>query len=158
MIKQKGEELGYRALVEKSIDGGCVDVSLESDRHRIACEISVTSTPEQEVGNVAKCLTAGYERVVLVVSDPKRIGPLSERLSGMLTGDDRARACVQSLPEFFLSLEELGAQAAGRETRVRGIAVKTRFHALTEEEKTSKNQALSEIVGKVIRKSTRRKP
>jgi len=150
MIRQKGVELGYGAFVEKTIDGGCVDVSLESAKHRIACEISVTSTPEQELGNVAKCLTEGYERVAVIVSDPKRIAPLSERLSAMLPQQDRSKVTVQSLPDFFLSLDELGAQAAGRETRVRGMSVKTRYHVPTEDEKTSKRQALSQIVGKCI--------
>ena len=40
---------------------GRVDVALAQGETRIACEISVTTTPEQELQNVRKCLTAGYE-------------------------------------------------------------------------------------------------
>jgi hypothetical protein len=45
---------------EPTPDGkGSVDVALERAGWRLACEISVTSTVEQEVGNIEKCLTAG---------------------------------------------------------------------------------------------------
>jgi len=58
------EEKGYRTIIEKPTpdDSGRVDVSLEKNGREIACEISVTSTCEQELSNIEKCLKAGYER------------------------------------------------------------------------------------------------
>jgi hypothetical protein len=62
LLKQVGEDRGFRATIEQQITGGAgsVDISLERDGKRIACEISVTSTSEQELGNVRKCLAAEY--------------------------------------------------------------------------------------------------
>ena len=61
------------STVEKPIlDGlGSVDVALEKGSRRIACEVSVTTDPAHEVGNVQKCLAAGFETVVLISSEKK---------------------------------------------------------------------------------------
>jgi len=48
LIKRVAEEKSYRAVIEEPTpDGGRIDVGLEQDRRRIACEVSVTSTDEQ---------------------------------------------------------------------------------------------------------------
>jgi len=65
LLKHIAQEQGYRAVIEEpTSDGGRVDVGLEQDGIRIACEISVTSTSEQEIGNIEKCLRAGYDQIV----------------------------------------------------------------------------------------------
>jgi len=78
LIKQAGEAHGYRAVIEKGIlnGQGKVDVSLERDDETIACEISVTSTPEQELENVRKRLKADYRKVVVLASSAKRLKAL----------------------------------------------------------------------------------
>ncbi|MGH8656918.1 MAG: hypothetical protein ACREV4_00085 [Gammaproteobacteria bacterium] len=82
-MKQAGESHGYRAVIEKELlnGQGKVDVSLERDDETIACEISVTSTPEQELDNVRKCLEAGYQKVILLVSSSKRVKTLKDKIS-----------------------------------------------------------------------------
>ncbi len=74
LVKQAGEAQGFRAVIEKDIlnGQGKVDVSLERDDEKIACEISVTSTPEQELENVRKCLKADYLKVVVLAPNAKR--------------------------------------------------------------------------------------
>jgi len=71
LIRRWGEANGWRATVEKSIlDGlGSVDVALERDGQSIACEICVTSTAAYEVGNIQKCLAAGFDHIITVVTD-----------------------------------------------------------------------------------------
>ncbi|MGI0015716.1 MAG: hypothetical protein ACREBU_20055 [Nitrososphaera sp.] len=83
LVKQAGESHGYRAVIEKELlnGQGKVDVSLERDDETIACEISVTSTPEQELDNVRKCLEAGYQKVILLVSSSKRVKTLKDKIS-----------------------------------------------------------------------------
>jgi hypothetical protein len=59
--------LGYRATIEQPTpDGGSVDVVIEHGARRIACEISVTSTVEQELGNLRKCLAAGFTEIFMI--------------------------------------------------------------------------------------------
>ncbi len=66
MIKQIAEKNGYRAVIEEEIPekSGRVDVGLEKDGEKIACEISITTTPEHEFKNIEKCLKAGYNKVL----------------------------------------------------------------------------------------------
>jgi hypothetical protein len=44
------EEGGYRAIIEEALPDGSssVDVGLERDGKKTACQVSVTTTPEQE--------------------------------------------------------------------------------------------------------------
>src|SRR5262249_3120389 len=71
LIKRWAEARGYTVIIEKSIlDGlGSVDVALEKGSLSIACEVSVTTDPDHEIGNVQKCLAAGFETVILVSSE-----------------------------------------------------------------------------------------
>jgi len=57
----------YLAVIEKPTPDGAgqVDMSLQRDEHRIACEVSATSSDEQALGNIEKCLAAGYDQVIL---------------------------------------------------------------------------------------------
>jgi hypothetical protein len=73
LVKRTGEEKGYRATIKKeSLRGlGNVDVALEKDGHSIACEIAITSTVEQVLGNIEMWLAGGFERVTLISSEEK---------------------------------------------------------------------------------------
>ena len=42
---------------------------MNKDDMRVAVEISSTTRPEQEIGNIRKCLEAGYDYVLSVCAD-----------------------------------------------------------------------------------------
>ncbi len=119
VILRMAENYGFRAEIEKSVlDGvGSVDVSLEKENLRIACEVSVTSTIDYETGNVLKCLTAGYDYVVVVVSDQKKLKPLETQLKGSLPPTQAAQIKVCALPDLLTFLRDLTAsedESAGK--------------------------------------------
>ncbi|MEI8233301.1 MAG: type IV secretion system DNA-binding domain-containing protein [Verrucomicrobiota bacterium] len=95
-IKALGEELGFRAVIEKSVlDGaGHVDVSLEREDQKIACEVSVTTNAEHEVANVQKCLDAGYGTVILIVPQKDRLLGLVKTLESCLPEESMQRVHV----------------------------------------------------------------
>jgi hypothetical protein len=66
VISSYAEGKGYRVAIEEPIPGSkeTVDIGLEKDGIRVAVEVSITTRPEHEAGNAAKCLKAGYGRVV----------------------------------------------------------------------------------------------
>ena len=72
-IKKMAEARGYKATIEATTpdEQGRVDVSLEKNKKRIACEIGVTTTKAWEVHNIEKCLAAGYDVVVAVPVDAR---------------------------------------------------------------------------------------
>lgn len=70
-IKKLGQDYGFVSIIEHEIqDGKRIDISLEREGLKIACEVSVTNTVSYEVGNIKKCFEAGYD-MVLVISDNK---------------------------------------------------------------------------------------
>lgn len=68
LVKQLAEERSFKASIEEPIlDGaGRVDVHLSQGERKIAVEISVTTGRDWELQNVEKCLSAGYEEVLVV--------------------------------------------------------------------------------------------
>jgi hypothetical protein len=97
-IKEVAEGLGFRSVIEKPVlDGqGSVDLWLERTGQEIACEISVTTTIDHEVGNVAKCLKAGLPKVAVICLDEERLQKISNAVSGSLDAALAARV------EYFL--------------------------------------------------------
>ncbi len=124
VIKRMAETNGLLAEIEKPIlDGrGQVDVSIESEKIKIAAEVCVT-TADYETHNAQKCLTAGYDHVVIVVSNQKKIPLIKRKLQAEIPVDlaHKVRAC--SLMDLLAFLRQLtgsdqpsrkGKQSSGR--------------------------------------------
>src|SRR5262249_37324721 len=121
LVKRWGESHGYRATVEESLPGGGrADVALRTDDFSLACEISVTSKVEAEVGNALKCLEAGFQEVAVLALKRPRLKKIEAALKAKLPEADLARV-------HFLSPEELFAMLSLRpkvtETVVGGYKV-----------------------------------
>jgi hypothetical protein len=148
LIKKMAEDKGYKATVEQPTpDGqGKVDVSLERDGKKIACEISITSTPDYEMGNIEKCLLAGYEKVVLCAPDKKSLEKIKALAGEKFTGPDKERILFLHPDELFFFFEQEAAKEAGKEERVKGYKVKVRFQPVKEEEKQNKREAVAKVI------------
>ncbi len=111
IIGQIAETYGFRSQIEKIVlDGaGAVDVSLEKENLKIACEVSVTTSAEWEGRNVLKCLKAGYERVVVVASHPKNIPGLTAKIRAVVPVIEQEKIRVFTLGDFLGFLREIGS-------------------------------------------------
>lgn len=127
LIRRWGEANGWRATIEKSIlDGlGSVDVALEREGLSVACEIGVSSSCEHEIGNVQKCISAGFSSVVAIVADKNRMKKMSSLVNSQLAGS--AHQCrvlsPEQLFEFLHSLENQGVVDDRR--HIKGYEVRT---------------------------------
>jgi len=148
LIKKMAEEKGFRATVEQPTpDGqGKVDVSLERDGKKIACEISITSTPDYELGNIEKCLAAGYEKVVLCAPDKKALEKIRSLTSQRLNDQEQGRVFFLNTDELFFFLEEEAAKEAGKEERVKGYRVKVKYQPVNAAEKQTKREAVAKVI------------
>ena len=52
------------------------DLALEKDGVSVACELCITTGFVHELGNVRKCLDAGFNYVVAITPKPDRLGGL----------------------------------------------------------------------------------
>jgi hypothetical protein len=126
LIRRWGHTNGWLATVEQSIlDGlGSVDVALERDGVRVACEISVASKTAYEIDNVRKCVAAGFDHVVAVVAEQREVNRRRAAFSKAL-GDEAERLVVLGPDGVFAHLATLTADhpAPPKESTVRGYAV-----------------------------------
>jgi hypothetical protein len=123
LIKQLGEARGYRATIERQVEGGSIDVALECDQLRVACGVSVTTGAAYEVGSLRNRLAAGFDFAVVVSPDKRvreRIGrTVEEALSG--SEQERIRILVpEELPAFLTELEARAARPRAARRRLQG--------------------------------------
>lgn len=127
LIKRWAEEKGFRAVIEEQIAGGreSVDIALYRGDLRIACEITVTTPLEYEVGNVEKCLAAGFGTVAVISLKKARLAKLDKLLRESLP-PDRYEKVQLFTPEELLSWLA-GQPVEERQGTVRGYKVKVRY-------------------------------
>lgn len=120
VVARMAEHFGFTAEVEKQLaDGGRVDVSVENTDIRIACEISVTTT-DYEIVNTSKCVRAGYDLVVIVAANEKKIPLLESKLRDSMV--DPGTVTVLSLSGFLSLLREMARAKNDPATRARKSA------------------------------------
>lgn len=119
LVKRLAEGKGYRVVIEKQILGGTgsVDVSLEKDDRKIACEISITTSEGHELGNLQKCLAEGYAEVIILSSERKALDKIKKLASHEL-GADALKKVRFFLPEELISHLEAAEvkEARGNQT------------------------------------------
>lgn len=154
LIKKTAEEKGYRAIIEKPTpDGlGKVDVGLERNGKKIACEISLTSTGEQELSNIEKCLKADYDEVILCSPEKKTLGKVEKLTAQKLKESEQQKALFFQPEELFFQLEEQAAGEASKEERVKGYKVKVEFQPVAEAEKRTKREAVAQVIFQALRR------
>ncbi len=158
-IRREAEAWDFTVTAEQTVlDGlGRIDLVLERGERRIACEISVTTTPEHEAGNVAKCLDAGFSEVVLVALNARRKAKLRETLDQAL-GVEAAGVLVLLRDELIVRLANWARQdpAGGRAERAKRGKRQVRFGtsaALDEERVCREDDLLAQLAQAMKRKS-----
>jgi len=148
LIKRIAEEKGFRAKIEKPIlDGkGRVDVELEIGGKKIACEISVTSSPVQELTNIKKCLRAGYEKIILCSPKARNLERTWNLALREFEKADMVNLLFLQPVEVISYLEEMAAPIPSEEKKIKGYKVRIRYQTISEEERTAKREAVAKVI------------
>jgi hypothetical protein len=148
LIKGLAEEAGLRATVEAPLPGGGqVDVLVERGETRIAFEVSVTTPAAHEAQNVAKCLSAGINQVVVVIARPKREHrSFSDAIRENVPAADHENVAFlapEEAPDFLASL----ATPPDPEVRVvKGYRVKGGLVDTSSEDARTRHDAVARII------------
>ena len=140
------EEKGYKATIEEPIPEGRVDVGLLKGGKKIACEISVTTSPEHECANIEKCLKAGYDKVVMVSQDKRSLEKIRVFAKEKLSDSDLEKIMFFEPEELLFFLEEETAKESTKEKRVKGYKVKVNYEPLSSTEKKRKREAVAQVI------------
>ena len=134
LIKRTAESRGYKAIIEDGTPSGKgrVDVSLERNGKRIACEVSVTTGDEWEVHNVEKCLAAGYDQVIVCSNDVKNLQRIREQLEGKLGTSQLKKVLTLEPNEVVQFFDRQIMQESSAEKIVKGYRVKVKYDTSTD--------------------------
>lgn len=107
-IRVQGESLDYSVTIEEFVldGGGRADVVLRRGERTIACEISVTTTVEHEIGNVTKCLKAGFKHVAMICLTRKKADLIRQGVEAAVPETDPARVGYYLCDEFLTTLHD----------------------------------------------------
>jgi hypothetical protein len=154
LVRRWAVSKGWKATVEKEIlDGlGSVDVALERDGESVACEISISTGIDHEIGNIRKCLAAGFGHVALVLPEAKAIARARDAVAAALEKEDAKRVRVCTPEDFFTFADSLQAESSGREETVRGYKVKVQYRAVGDAEEKARKAAISEVILGALKK------
>jgi hypothetical protein len=130
------------------LDGqGSVDLWLERGEQKIACEISITTTIDHEVGNIVKCLKAGVPKVAVICLDEDRLRKISSAVSGSLGPELAARVEYFKPDPFIVFLKALKPPTPQpSETEYAGYKVKRSVPKLSAEEQKQKEDIANRIM------------
>ena len=152
-FKLLAEKLGWRASIEEAVTGGSVDVAFGKGAVTVACEISVTTPVDYEVGNLRKCLAASFTHIVMVSEEPKHLARIEAAAKETFTAAEMNKLRFLEPDGLLGLLEELTAAQAGGENTVKGYRVSTSYKTLSEAEKLNRKEGIGGAVAKAMRRS-----
>ncbi len=154
LVQEIGEENGFLVTINQMVAGGhtSVDVVLERDGWRLACEISVTSNLEQEIASIRECLDSGFHEVAMVLPNERQARKLENALSNALTKEERARVRLLRPEEITGYIEGIETVVCERETTFGGYKVKVRYVRLNPSETARRGRVLAEVMARVLRR------
>jgi hypothetical protein len=107
---------GWEAIPEQEVleGAGRIDVVLRKGAISVACEVSVTTGRQWELGNVEKCMKAGFKQVVVVAEDGKRLARFRQAAHEHWGGLPPGGLHFLSSEGLVDHLDRLAAEAASR--------------------------------------------
>lgn len=152
LISQWALAHGWRADVEEGVlDAmGLVDVALRKGDRSIACEISISTTPEHELGNIQKCLAGGFDQVAVLATEKATLGRIRKAAHESLGGAEQARVQFFQPEELFAWLKEQDSQMPPVTSTVRGYRVKVQYQPPERAVAATKRKAVTQVIAKAL--------
>lgn len=149
LIRRWGASNGWGVSLEESVLSGlgCVDVVIRKNDVAIACEIAVTSPPEHELENILKCLSAGFDHVVSVAPEKRRLSRIRKLARSQLAQEQLTRihfAPAESVLDVLATFEPPPTE---RVSTVRGYRVRVRA---ADDDSSGHRQIIAGVLAKAL--------
>ena len=147
-IKDAAQRNNFMAIIEQPTpDGsGKIDVHIERDNVKFACEICVTTTSGHEIDNIKKCLAAGYDRVILCSNEKKTLDKVKKLASKNLKKPERQKVLFLLRDGVFAYLEQEAAKAETAVQRIKGYLVESHHEPVSEEKQEAKRKSIAKAL------------
>lgn len=157
LIKRMAESRGYIAKVEELTPDwrGRVDVALEKDGKKIACEVSVTTDEIWELHNVEKCLAAGYDEVIVCSENAKALVKIRKLIEARFDVKQPKNVHTLTPDDIILFFDKQTSTPKNTEQVIKGYRVTVGYNDMTTEEITKKQERVIKTVAKSITKGKR---
>lgn len=157
IIKKIGEDNGFVAIIEKQVFGGVgkVDIALENERHKIACEIAINNTTEYEVQNIQKGISSGFDHVVVLSSDARHLQQIRKRAELLLSPVNLSKTHFLEPENFHLFLKSLASAESdinAERQKVKGYRIKTTFQKRSKAESELRKNVTLDILTRAWRR------
>lgn len=152
-LKKIAEEKGWHSVVEKTVENGKIDLFLQKGNLIVGCEISVSTSPQHELGNIKKCLGAECRHVISVSLDTKSATKV-RKLAEKHLAPEQLRQVVFLLPEEVSAfLNTVGGEIMEDRGTMKGYRIKVTHGLISREEAKKKQETLNSVLLNSIRKS-----
>jgi hypothetical protein len=156
-IETVARQLGFHAAREKlTATGQKIDLALEKGGQVIACEISIMTTVDHEVGNVSKCLKAGCRHVAVICVNEARLAKIQTAVLGCLSAEEVLRVAYYLPDQFIDYLQKLRVEnktpTDKQETVLGKYKVKSRASKLSPEETKAREAAALKMLAETMRR------
>ncbi len=157
-IKQVAQSYGFGAVIEEAIANppGRVDVGIDAQGVPIAVEVAVTNLPTNEVGNIRKCINAGYQIVIVCSDHSKHLEKIESLATNQLSSKEldfvffcTSSQTVKLLDTLALQYETLNKP---KTTTVNGYRVRVNYDATEQWDVESRRDSILKMVVGRMRK------
>ncbi len=152
LLKRWANARGWGVLIEETVLGGLgiVDVVLQKDERRIACEIAITTPVDHEIRNLQKCLAAGFELIVVLSPEAKTVKAVERRARRELPEESLQSVHFLTPEEALQFLDDVDSSSAETTSSVRGFTVKVRQKS--SDQTAAKRQAVAKVIAKGLKR------
>jgi hypothetical protein len=149
LVKKIGQEKNFHSIIEEEVfEGlGSVDVGLSGFGKKIAVEISVSTSSKWESSNIAKCLSASFDYVIILSDDTKHLAKLESDLTSEFTLQVKEKKLLFLTSNTLITfLNEVRAKGVQKEKTVLGYKVKVNFAPLDKKESDVREEAIAKAM------------
>ncbi len=159
-IKKAGEARGFRVTVEQEVleGAGAIDLVLVRGEITIACEVTVTTTIDHEVGNIAKCVKAEFANIAVVSASAKKLSDIKAAVLASLgtkVADTVGYYDPDGFIEYLALLPPPKSELPGIKV-LKGYKVKTHVAKLSPEEAKAREDAGLKLIANAMAQAKKR--
>jgi len=124
---------------------------------KVACEISVTTPPAYELKNIQKCLSNGYDIMVMCSEDAKHLANIKTLCDKELPTSAYPNVIFGDTKTLVQLLNDISVQEKPQQKTVKGYRVKVKYSGLSEQDGTAQMKYLVRTILDAQRKDKDKK-